>query len=441
MPNNSLLKYKESLTKKYGEGYKGSQLTDEEIDKLQDLKQQEIKGNYKSSHWDDEVNVLAHVRMNEKTLPDGRRVLIVNEIQSDWAQDGRKKGFTKKQPFSQEELDNIVDKRNEIFSKNVFSKITVREFDDRNEYKRQRNLLKEEFEKSEEYLEYSRLNKLVEEFIESKDSNKITQMPYKNTDQWVGLVTRRVMQMASQEGYSGVAFATGQQSADMYSLSQQVDKININPQGEIKAVYISMKNNADDTVFINQEGIITESASGAYNGKQAEEVLGKDLTRKILETNEETTLEGEGLEFGGEGMKTFYDKIVPKVVQKEAQRFDKNAKLETVDFSEKVLSYNEIQEMLQDFEKYPSGSRERADLRQQQETAPDTDKLSLGVQPYLPLTQSIKDSVSQGIPQFQKALSQVGIDMIVNGFVVKEYPNNSKILDILIAKNIIEKVC
>ena len=43
--------------------------------------------------------------------------------------------------------------------------------------------------------------------------------------------------------------------------------------------------------------------------------------------------------------------------------------------------------------------------------------------------------------QFQKALNQVGIDMIVNGFVVKEYPNNSKILDILIAKNIIEKVC
>ena len=59
----------------------------------------------------------------------------------------------------------------------------------------------------------------------------------------------------------------------------------------------------------------------------------------------------------------------------------------------------------------------------------------------IPSDEVIKDSVSQGIPQFQKALSQVGVDMIVNGFVVKEYPNNSKILDILIAKNIIEKVC
>ena len=41
------------------------------------------------------------------------------------------------------------------------------------------------------------------------------------------------------------------------------------------------------------------------------------------------------------------------------------------------------------------------------------DKLSLGVQPYLPLTQSIKDSVSQGIPQFQKS----GITPITNGFI------------------------
>lgn len=228
---------------------------------------------------------------------------------------------------------------------------------------------------------------------------------HKQTDRWLGVAFRKVMQMASQEGYSGVAIATGQQSADMYSLSQQVDRIDIEPAGNegLKAVYISMKNNSDEGLFINTEGIITDSGSGAYTGKKAEEVLGKDLTRKILETTKKTTLQGESLEFGGEGMKTFYDKIVPKVVQKEAQRFDKNAKLETVDFSEKALSYNEIQEMLQDFEKYPSGSRERADLRQQQETAPDTDKLSLGVQPYLPLTQAIKSAVSEAVPMFSLA--------------------------------------
>ena len=52
---------------------------------------------YRSSHWGEE-NILAHVRLNEKALPDGRKVLIVNEIQSDWAQEGRKKGFRKSVP-------------------------------------------------------------------------------------------------------------------------------------------------------------------------------------------------------------------------------------------------------------------------------------------------------------------------------------------------------
>lgn len=236
---------------------------------------------------------------------------------------------------------------------------------------------------------------------------------HKQTDRWLGVAFRKVMQLASQENYDGIAIATGQQSADMYSLSQQVDKININPQGEIKAVYISMKNNADDTVFINQEGIITESASGAYNGKQAEEVLGKDLTRKILETTEDTTLEGEGLKFGGEGMKTFYDKIVPKVVQKEAQRFDKNAKLETIDFSidqsitaepqydtdGNILRWKASKE---GEDLVAVAQTEKGAIEKYKEMFPSliNDKLSLGVQPYLPLTQAIKSAVSEVVPMF-----------------------------------------
>ena len=52
----------------------------------------ENKDEYSSSHWS-EKNILAHVRLNEKTLPDGRRVLVVVELQSDWNQQGKKQGF------------------------------------------------------------------------------------------------------------------------------------------------------------------------------------------------------------------------------------------------------------------------------------------------------------------------------------------------------------
>jgi hypothetical protein len=46
---------------------------------------------YKSSHWD-EPNILAHVRMNDRTI-DGKKSLHLEEIQSDWHQQGRDKGY------------------------------------------------------------------------------------------------------------------------------------------------------------------------------------------------------------------------------------------------------------------------------------------------------------------------------------------------------------
>jgi hypothetical protein len=48
--------------------------------------------NYTGGHWD-EPNVLAHVRMNDRTGPNGEKILFLEEIQSDWQSDIRKKGY------------------------------------------------------------------------------------------------------------------------------------------------------------------------------------------------------------------------------------------------------------------------------------------------------------------------------------------------------------
>ena len=63
----------------------------------------ENKDEYSSSHWS-EKNILAHVRLNEKTLPDGRRVLILNEIQSDSGQ-----AIKKDEDFILKEIENNFD--------------------------------------------------------------------------------------------------------------------------------------------------------------------------------------------------------------------------------------------------------------------------------------------------------------------------------------------
>lgn len=53
--------------------------------------------NFESSHFD-QPNILAHVRFNERTDADGKRVLFVEEIQSDWAQRGKSRGFRQPPP-------------------------------------------------------------------------------------------------------------------------------------------------------------------------------------------------------------------------------------------------------------------------------------------------------------------------------------------------------
>ena len=47
---------------------------------------------YRSSHWRD-PNVLAHLRLSDRTGPNGEKILHVEEIQSDWGQEGRKHGW------------------------------------------------------------------------------------------------------------------------------------------------------------------------------------------------------------------------------------------------------------------------------------------------------------------------------------------------------------
>jgi len=47
---------------------------------------------YQSPHWQ-EPNVIAHVRMQDFTDAQGKRVLFLEELQSDWHQQGRKEGY------------------------------------------------------------------------------------------------------------------------------------------------------------------------------------------------------------------------------------------------------------------------------------------------------------------------------------------------------------
>ena len=359
------------------------------------------KENYKSSHWD-ESNVLAHIRLNERTLPNGEKVLFLEEVQSDWAQDGKKKGFQRELNDKEEsEIKILEQEKNDIldgiksyqylkdlnkgeFDLEVFSAVEQQatntisnRYSDENSqresflkgiskvlaywgksdrYKTPEltqsqkeefyNLYLQDISKSGKKLvelggygtsyrlsETNEINKLDEKIESIKYEvrrGNIPNMPYKKTDQWVGLAIRRAMKMAADKGIDRIAWVTGEQSADRYSLEKQVDEIR----------YRKFKNNKY-VIVINKDG--REQGQRVLKESEIEGFLGKEIAQKIINNEGEAkkatgtlpevkSLSGLDLKFGGEGMKTFYNSILPKVAKEEAKRFDDSVEIEVVDF-------------------------------------------------------------------------------------------------------------
>ena len=116
--------------------------------------------------------------------------------------------------------------------------------------------------------------------------------------------------MAAEGGYDKVAFVNGDQSADRYDLSKQVDTVLWFPDSGQLSAY---KDNQE--IFIKRglkeeeipEYIGKEVAQKLLKAPQKKQTLGKSMFHEIS---------GVDLKVGGEGMKAFYDKIVPNAVKK-----------------------------------------------------------------------------------------------------------------------------
>jgi hypothetical protein len=220
---------------------------------------------FKSSHFD-EPNILVHLRMNTRTDANGNKVLFLEEVQSDWAQSGRREGF-----FDEKRLKELDDK---VLSGKELSK--------------------------SEQIEYEKLDK-----IQSSGKQTTPSAPFvTDTNSWTKLGLKVALREAVKQGADKIAWTTGEQQNDRYDLSKQVDRIVYakNEDGTYR-VYAD-KNNSK--VF--DEKSILE--------KDLEVNFGKDVAKRIienagedLESNDKLkrkVLKGENLSVGGKGMKGFY---------------------------------------------------------------------------------------------------------------------------------------
>ena len=252
----------------------------------------EIK--YQSSHWD-QANILAHIRVNDRTDSDGKRVLFVEEVQSDWGQEGKKKGFNDRERSVQTELRRagwtidqgedgiwvVLDRDGDAMGDGPTREIA---------------------------LERSGAG--------ARNVPAIPAAPFvTKTEGWLNLALKRIAMLAVEGGYDKVAFINGDQSADRYDLSKKVNYIQWNPGHTATRKLISLETtDGKDLGITVQDGVVEDSSIGA-NGKPLDEVLGKEVAKKILGADS-GTLRGLDLKMGGEGMKTFYDQIVPQAISK-----------------------------------------------------------------------------------------------------------------------------
>jgi len=218
--------------------------------------------NYYSNHFPNTPNYVAHARLNERTDAAGKPGLFLEEIQSDRHQAGREKGYRE----------------------------DAQGFDD---------------------------------WMQSKGDplDTIPDAPFRKD--WPMQMFKRALADAVGSGKEWIGWTTGETQAARYDLSKQVDSIRTYKNADGTYAVQAIK---DGEVAIAKSDLTTQGLA---------DTIGKDLAGKVvagqgknIETDASRTLGRQDREFsgldlkvGGEGMKGFYDQILPKEISKYVKQW------------------------------------------------------------------------------------------------------------------------
>lgn len=282
---------------------------------------------YEHQHWPDDVNVQGHLRLTDRTI-NGEKALFVEEMQSDIAQQARnravieaggeeawkgipeseKKGLVRAQ-FGKEAQEKAWSVRDD------FDDVIAGPFTDRDE-------AVEALRAAQEGGVGNGLH-----ITTRSPESYIPDAPYKDTESWVGLLTRRALQEAVNGGYDRLVLPTGRQVAEAEGLAKHLDAIHYDPKTKML------------TAEKDGELLIRETMPE----EKLPDFLGKNVAAKLLESPiaEEGYATGrhvltkadmeDDIVLGTQKMEAFYDRIVPNIVKREARALGVRAELEPIE--------------------------------------------------------------------------------------------------------------
>jgi hypothetical protein len=304
-----------------------------------------------------------------------QRVLFIEEIQSDWHQAGRRKGYAGQVSWKVEPQDGGTWKI--VWNDGTFSG---------------------------GYGSEETANNTAE--LNAK-ARTVPDAPLKST--WHETAFRRAVAWATENGFDSVAWTPGEMQAERYDLSKQLDKVTYDPENSILDAF------KDGTVVMSKE----------VDPKDLPDHIGKDVAQKLLDqpithlrvysdgrppAKPRHVLSGLDLKVGGEGMKGFYDRILPSYAKKWGKRFGADVGTTQMESGTSVRArrYMRAADRWQDVAAAESRERLMQVLRAQRQLEPDGsfdgEIYSNGPEVWsMPITPAMRETVQkEGVALFKR---------------------------------------
>jgi hypothetical protein len=393
----------------------------------QEAMQKNTSQDYKSSHWD-EPNALAHLRMSDR-VTDGKKTLLVDEVQSDWHQAARDQRTAEikrliTEGMSKEDAQKAVP---DSFGYKTESTVAQKAYRDYAGDLEKRYVAKIREEAPSIYLpsdaadlenfvrktvnqkslkdmakalgEEDKYNGLYYDYNLEIGQNRqgVPDAPFK--DDWYQLALKRAVKEAIDGGYDRVALPTGARVAERFDLSKQIDRIDYNKNSD--GTY-SMSAIKDGREVFAKEGLDEKELSG---------IVGKDVAKKIVgdegssapkadrweaedgDVPEFKSLSGLDLQVGGEGMRKYYDEIYPGYLKKFGKKYGANVgmtQLQTEPSTDRIFK---------DVGKYYAYTGQGRDTKEFNTYAEALKFLGIGSEPlhYMEITPAMREAFKTGI--------------------------------------------
>jgi hypothetical protein len=269
-------------------------LTEEEKTELSsiDSLDKNIEKSFKSSHFP-EPNVVVNFMGQDEVIGQDKWFHIF-EIQSDWHQKGREKGYRTE---SKGETEDSLHKKWKEASDNVLKRIKEM---------REKNTSEDDAVKDPEFLRLVDIENSADRALKEfkyPDTIKVPNAPFKKT--WYELALKKILRMAVEGGYKGILLDTGDIVAERYDLSKQIETIRSerNNQGGYK-LYIKYKE-------------LNGSMEQSSGENELPDYVGKEIAEQIVKSPRDTVVfAGLDLKVGGEFHRLYYDKKMPQFLSK-----------------------------------------------------------------------------------------------------------------------------